>query len=326
MRTAILIVVVTACGSKRAAQPLPAQAKIALDAAVIDAAPAPLDTHEAAFAHDPSADLRALGAALEGVDYAPIAAWIDRAEAPRPDDQPFAEPLPDDAAKIGALLVAWDRSGSPARLDCDTPATIPPLLYGVRAALDGATGADDPIVHAILRFSRALESPDSAPLGVGLGVDLATRVAEWRHRRGLPETDDMRALAPTDDVPRRAALAEARCAELALAKLRAALAADPAAREMLVGARREDGLDSDDDVIATDANAAAAYLAETRALIARTPSDAALRELLDRRAERAVRDARSELARVVAAPSAFQRTQGALAQYRDAAAGRTPAP
>lgn len=313
-----IVVALAACGRREPAAPMAAAAP------PIDAAPAPppVDAHEAAFAHDPSADLRALGAALEGVDYGPIAAWLDRAQAPHPDDQPFGEPVPDDAAKIGALLVEWDRSGSPARLGCDPPTTLAPLLYGLLAALEGATGADDPIVHAILRFSSALESRDSGPLGVGLGVDLATRVAEWRHRRGLRESDDLRAFAPTDELARRAALAETRCGEAQLAVLRARLAADPSARELLVGARREDGLDSDDDVIATDADAAAAYLAETRALIERTPTDGALGELLDRRAERAVRDSRSELARVVAVPSAFQRTQEAIARYRDAAAGR----
>src|SRR5262247_1896481 len=89
----IVIVGVAACGKRDAPARAP-EAAATPAAIIVDAAPP--DAHEPPFARDPSADLRALGAALDALDVDAAKAWIDRAQAPRPaDDPPFDEPMPD---------------------------------------------------------------------------------------------------------------------------------------------------------------------------------------------------------------------------------------
>jgi hypothetical protein len=229
--------------------------------------------------------------------------------------------MPEGTARAVALLVEWDRSGAFATVGCTPPPSVRALVYVLRAALEAATTADDPRVHAVLRLGQALRSPDNGPFVIMFGIGAATDVAAWRHRRALSETADMRALAPDGREPRAAALAEVRCGLAQLETLRAAFRADPSAVHTLEGARREYGLDEVDDPIDVDLDAAKAYLEETRALIARTPSDAALGDALARRAERVVKDSRSATAHIVS-PFVYAHVLDELARYRAAAAGR----
>jgi hypothetical protein len=226
-----------------------------------------------------SGDLGALGLALAQVDVGASRAWLDRA--------PTDDPIPFATGQAVLALHAWARTPTPLRLYCGGKDVHREYLaIRVVAETSLATGAADDV----LRLSEALRTADNSSYAIALGIHLATDVEVWRNQRHTAETDAMRAAAPGDDLRRRAAIAEARCAAQQLAYL---------------------GDDAD----------AAAFVAETRAIIARTPSDDDLSRVLH---ERAGETDRPSLAATIAAPRAFEETERSLERYRVAQGGGDP--
>ncbi len=331
----VVVVVAAACGKREPSAPAPASVE-PLAAAAIDAAPPPTPSPDAAprppFANDPSADARALGAALAELDPDATKAWIDRAQAPRYEEgPPFDEAPPPEAARAIDALVAWDRSGAFLTVGCNSAEETAALriLYVARAALETAADADDRVVHAVLRLGQALRSRDNSTPAIGVGIEAARSTSEWLFRRHLSVTDDVRALAPEADVAARAARADARCKIAGVAAIRTTLR-DPAQREPVKGMRREWGLSANDQDVDADLAAFDAFVRETQRQLDRAETPAEVGRISLAREEASQRQRESVLVQALGTSYAYTSMSKGLDQYRaayaDAAGLPAPSP
>jgi hypothetical protein len=208
----LVLASLVACG-KATPKPPPvardARAVAAIDAAIARAS-ADATTTPALFATSSSPHVRALGVALEAIDHAAFVRWQQDASQPR--GGLAADPPGSALFAIGAL-VAWDSDGSPVRIECGVDERgLLKLRDLADVALARATAAEAPALHAVMHLARELRQSETSRLAIGTGLALATKTARWfaDHRAHMP--DALVALAPEDDVPMRAARAEARCA------------------------------------------------------------------------------------------------------------------
>jgi hypothetical protein len=279
----LLLLLAAACGRKAAAPPTPDAAR-----RIVDAAPSPHaadepDATPTPFAGDPSAERRALGAALAAVD---------------PDDRATID-------RAAAALAAWDKPGAALPIGCNEAGLVVARLVSLVPALAGDPASARSLAHA----AQALRDADNAAPAIAGGVLIAKMLAT-KARASLA------GLEPEPDVLFRVARAEARCDLASVPLLRAGFESDPEAAAALRDTRREAGMSAGETAVDDELSAYEAFVRDTMAAIDAAHTDDDLTRALEKRRADAEASKTSSLLHGIGAPFQEPVVASALAAYR----------
>ncbi|MBZ0231663.1 MAG: hypothetical protein K8M05_04885, partial [Deltaproteobacteria bacterium] len=149
---------------------------------------------------------------LESLAAREVDDWLDRRKLPGPEGEPPEPPPAPVQAAIDAL-VAWDGSGALAPIPCSrgmSGAMSYRLLLAAKAALEVASGPNDPPAHAALRLGLALRAGDNDAMPMMIGAGIADEAVKVFARKGVT-TPVPAPFAVAEELPWRVLDSNARC-------------------------------------------------------------------------------------------------------------------